>query len=175
MVIGLTRPTSQAHVVPRESNYQKLLPPAIHIFRDQDPKNRMVAEGRIYPKKCNPVFKRNYQSVETSWTQESLKSSVIHCVGTTFVWPYVGSHTTVETIGTTYPTHFHRTKSGVMGETPPLWWGLLIDYYLPISFWPIFASIFHRGSPCSEYSLHIRVSRYLLRCFLKSFSRSGLT
>ena len=23
MVIGLTRPTSQAHVVPRESNYQK--------------------------------------------------------------------------------------------------------------------------------------------------------
>ena len=29
MVIRLTRPTSQAHVVPRESNYQKLLPPAI--------------------------------------------------------------------------------------------------------------------------------------------------
>ena len=114
-------------------NMCQLLPPAIHIFRDQDPKNRMVAEGRICPKKCNPVFKRNYQSVETSWTQESLKSSVIHCVGTTFVWPYVGSHIMVGTISTTYPTHFSRTGSGPwvrptdVVRSPN-------DYYLPISF-----------------------------------------
>ena len=31
MVIGLTRPTSQAHGMPRESNYQKLLPSVTQI------------------------------------------------------------------------------------------------------------------------------------------------
>ena len=133
MVIGLTRPTSQAHVVPRESNYQKLLPSAIHILQNQDPKNRKVAEGRIYLKKCCLLSQKNYQFVETSWTKESLKSSVIHCVGTTFAWPYVGSHIMVETISTTYPTHLGRTGPGpwvrptVVVRSPN-------DYYLPILF-----------------------------------------